>query len=531
MKKKPNRAAKARFKAGAQALASRSRFMDNIDGITFQGRRNMYQALGYSRNITPQMYRSRFRRNGVAQRIVTAFPKATWRGGAEVIDDPANPNQTAFELAWEALEKRLNVWAVFRRADDLAGLGRYATILLGTPGDLEQPLEQARPQDLVYLTPFSEEDAQVEKFDTDVKSPRFGLPVYYAIRRLAPTGTVRQNTPELVGRRVHFSRIIHIADGLLDDHVYGLPRLEKCWNLLDDLEKVTGGGAEAFWKRADQGMVISIDPMTNLKTDAQGNSPELENLKRQVEDYEQALKRVLTVRGVKVNTLGSQVADISTSVSALMTQIAAATEIPQRILMGSEAAKLASLTDADTWDERVLDRRSEYAAPQIVRPFVNRLIEKGILPKPKDDSYDVSWPEMKNLNESQRMDLAGKAADINNKSGHVVVTDAEIREKYLGLDAVGASRGPSAKLPVVDNAPGELDPAPGFTGQDDVPANAAPGQLNQGANAPAAPPKTAKSRWASRGKETAARSHLHEAADRFSGPGGEGRGRRDRRRA
>lgn len=420
--------------ASSSALLNRSRLQSNIDGVTFNGRRDMYTALGYTRTITPAKHRSRFRRNAVASRIVTAAPKATWRGGAEVIESNT-PTQTPFELAFEAMERRLNLWAIFHRADVLAGLGRYAIILLGTPGNFEDPLTELRPQDLMYMTPFSEEDAPIEKFDTDIKSPRFGQPTMYAVRRMTPNA-FRTTSAESIGRRVHFSRVIHVADGLLDDHVYGQPRLEKVWNLLDDLEKVTGGGAEAFWRRADQGLMFTLDPMLQVQTDpATGKMVELESMKQQIEEYEHGLARILTMRGVQAKSLGSDVADISTTVTALMGQISAGSEIPQRILMGSEAAKLASLTDADAWDERVADRRTEYAAPQIVLPFCNRMIQYGALPQPKE-TIEVRWPEIKNLNESQRMDIALKAAQVNRYAGAVVVSPAEIRDTYLGLDVL-----------------------------------------------------------------------------------------------
>lgn len=520
---------KPKHRAAASALSSRSRFMDNVAGVTFHGRRNLYKSLGYDRAITPQQYRSRFRRNAVAQRVVTAMPKATWRGGAEVIENDA-PTMTAFEQAWENLERKLNIWSVFHRADILAGLGRYSIILIGSPGELDIPLDEGTlsMNDVVYLTPFMEEDAVIEKFDTDYKSPRFGLPIYYSVRRLAPNA-FRTNTPETVGRRVHYTRVLHVADGLLDDHVYGIPRLERVWNLLDDLEKVTGGGAEAFWKRADQGLVLNLDPMLTMRKDPNtGKFTEIEQMRDQIEQYEHDLKRVLLMRGVKVETLGSDVADISGTVQSLMAQISAGSEIPQRILMGSEAAKLASTQDADTWDERVADRRSEYAAPQIVKPFVERMIWLGVLPKPKGH-FDVRWPEIKNLNEAQRADLALKWSQLNKNAGDVVVSGADIREKILGLDAdPAASRDVSEAIPKHHGDDNESQtqimprtPAYGYPTKPgvDLPAKTIPGDAGVPPRTPSGngnlPPKTNRSRWASRKEGSTSWQHVHDTADRF----------------
>lgn len=480
---------KALPRDAAAALSSRSRFWDNVAGITFHGRRNLFEALGYDRIITNQMYRSRYKRNAVAARIVEAMPKATWRGGAEVIENE-DPTQTDFEKGFEAMERKLNLWSMFHRADILTGLGRYCILLLGTPGELHEPLTRLDPSQLIYITPFSEEDAPIDKFDNKIDSPRYGLPEYYSVRRIAPNA-LRYNTPESKGRRVHYTRVIHIADTLLDDHVYGVPRLERVWNLLDDLEKVTGGGAEAFWKRADQGMVLDLDPMINLVRDTTtGKFPELESLKEQVNEYEHALKRVLTTRGVKVQMLGSDVSDISSTVSSLMSQISAGSEIPQRILMGSEAAKLASSQDADTWDERVMDRRTEYAAPQIVRPFVQRMIELQALPKPVGD-FDVRWPEVKNMNEAQRAAVAVQWAGMNKAAGMTIVTGDEIRDRILGLGKLpqNVTRTVSFELPVVKTAPPAALPAP----------------------------RSASSWVTAKGKERSGWAHIPATADRFLG--------------
>src|SRR5580765_2559090 len=129
-----------------QALTFRSR-LANIAGISFGGKRNMYEALGYQRELFPQDYRSRYRRNEVANRVVKALPKATWRGGAEVVEDNTD-KMTAFEQAWVDLESRLRIWTVFQRADILAGIGRYAIILIGAPGKMDEPLESCSADEI-----------------------------------------------------------------------------------------------------------------------------------------------------------------------------------------------------------------------------------------------------------------------------------------------------------------------------------------------------------------------------------------------
>lgn len=396
----------------------------NTAGYTFGGRRNMYRTLGYKRVLLPSDYRSRYKRNAVANRLVKALPKATWRGGATVVEDQDPEVDTAFEVEFADLAKRLNLWNVLQRADVLAGIGRFAIVLIGAPGELNTELTSASPDDIKYLMPFAEEDATIQRYDTDLNSPRFGLPMFYQVKRQQMTTASTENSAT-ISKLVHWSRVIHIADGLLDDNIFGEPRLECVWNLLDDLDKVTGGGSEAFWRRADQGMHFDLDKDLNVKEDAK------KALRTQIHEYEHDMRRFLLTRGVTVETLGSDVANFDKPADAIMAQIAAGSGIPQRILMGSEQAKLASTTDRSNWDDRVADRRVEFAGPCVVNQFVDRMVTLKVVPEPKQ--YEVEWPLMKVLDDSQRADIATKWAGLNKPGLPIVVSDDEIRERVLDL--------------------------------------------------------------------------------------------------
>lgn len=405
----------------ASALASRAGWLRQA-GITFNGKRDLYEALGYPREILLSQLRAQYLRNEIAGRVIDALPKATWRGGGEVIEDPDPEVMTPFEQAWQDLENRLHVWHIFQRADILAGLGRYSVILLGGPGFMDTPLEKCAPKDLRYMTPYAEEDAPILTWDMDDQSERFGLPVTYQLRR-----TVVGSGPTLMSRTVHWTRIIHVADGCLDDSVYGTPRLERIWNRLLDLEKVAGGGAEAFWKRADQGLQLNIDP--SIKAGPE----DLAKMTEEIDEYVDGFRRIVRTRGVEMKPLGSDVANFGPSVDALIGLISAGTGIPQRILMGSERGELASTQDKTNWDDRVSDRRDEFAGPVVVHQTVDRFVSLGILPEPKKPYYAV-WPEEKNMSDLDRAAYAEKLAGLNNLAGDTVVLASEIRDKALDFE-------------------------------------------------------------------------------------------------
>ena len=407
------------LRALSSALVSRADFA-KLAGYTFRGKRDLYDALGYQRLLKPIDYRERYARGGIAQRIVEAFPKSTWRGGIEVVEDEDPTIETEFEKAFTELNTRLNVWGMCEKVDILASLGRYAVLFLGAPGETSEPLERSSLDDLKYLAGFSERDITVEKLEPDIENERYALPTHYSLKRVsaATTGNIAQNT-----LRVHYSRVIHVAEGILDDPLVGKPRLESVWNYLDDLEKVVGGGAEAFWKRSDQGLQVNISP------DVSPTKEEKQALKEEIDDYIHLQKRVLTTRGVELNSLGSDVAQFHHNAGVILDLISSTTGIPKRILMGSERGELASTTDKSNYDDRVTDRRNEFAGPQIARPLVDRLIQIGVLPEAE---YEIRWPEIANVTDEQRMDMATKAALVNRTHGGTVITEEEIRDRILG---------------------------------------------------------------------------------------------------
>ena len=426
---------------------ARSRFAREA-GLTFDGARDLWKVLGYDRNVTTRQYREEYARGGIAGRIVDALPNATWRGTFDIVEDDDPEKKTAFEQAWMDLDTRLQIQAKLRRVDILSQLSTYAVLLIGAKGPLDTELPRGKAESLLYLTPFlggggpggdqsiravtTDADATVHEFETDVSSPRFGLPKSYQLRR------VDVNSPTLQVP-VHWTRIIHVAEGLLEDEVYGQPSLERVWNLLADLNKVTGGGAEAFWLRANQGLHMNIDKdmqlSTGTATGVQTKDQQIRDLQEQAEAYAHQQTRWLRTRGVDVQTLGSDVANFASPADAVLTQIAGAKGIPKRILTGSEMGELASSQDRDNWKDQVNGRQTGYAGPYIVRPLIERLIQYGYLPAPKGGplKYEVKWPQIQVLTEAEKADGALKWAQTNSTAGEPIFTEAETRDHWYGM--------------------------------------------------------------------------------------------------
>ena len=101
---------------------------------SFRGRRDLFDVLSYNETLDYREYRGRYKRGGLAKRVVDAYPVAVWRAGAEVYEDEDAKEDTPFEVAWKSLESRLGVWSRLQRAHTLALLSTYSVLLIGARG-------------------------------------------------------------------------------------------------------------------------------------------------------------------------------------------------------------------------------------------------------------------------------------------------------------------------------------------------------------------------------------------------------------
>src|SRR5262245_2324164 len=135
-------------------------------GNMFDGVRRTHAILGYKDEITYEDLKIRYIRQDVAHRIVCAYPEATWSQPPEILESLEPHEQTPFEAAWVELAKRLRVFSRLERADRLAQIGQYSVLLMGLRNQpaLDQPARPVRsPDDVLYLVPYSEEWAKIDR--------------------------------------------------------------------------------------------------------------------------------------------------------------------------------------------------------------------------------------------------------------------------------------------------------------------------------------------------------------------------------
>jgi 2'-5' RNA ligase len=400
-------------------------------GQSFDGKRNLYDTLGYKLDPEYVDYLNIYERDGLGTRVVDIVADETWRKHPVLFesedkaeDDKADPG--TLHESFKELADQHDLWAQFLEVDRMLGISRFSLLYLGLPGKPEEKVE-GQAGELAYVIACDEGTATVDEanIEKNPESERFGQPNYYNI--------IIDDQGEIT-RRVHYSRVIHIKQGRQRvgglGRVYGVPGLKNIINRLWDLEKVLGGGSEAFWKLIYQGVVLQADEGFSAPPK---DSTEYEDMQDEWDEWEHNLRRVVRAQGLNVKELGGKPVDSREQFDVIVEYIAGAKGIPQRRLLGSERGQLASSQDDDNFMDLIDARRHNFAEPYILRPFMKRCDELGILDLP--DKYFVFWPSLIELNDMQKMDLALKAAQaIATASGNapeIVMPLEEFASRYM----------------------------------------------------------------------------------------------------
>ena len=436
-------------------------------GISFGGKRDLYNVFGYHKNISYGQSLAKYGRQDIVARVIDAPADALWTKPPTVIT-----TNEAWNNAWQALVTKHQLWQIFGRVDRLAGIGEYSTLLIGFDDANKVDKSVAKAKNILYLQPYSCEGAQIKELEQNTSSNNFMKPSLYTINPNRDAMNAGNNA-KINGRsfEANGSRILHVVENPLTDEVYGNCRMERVFNLTDDLLKVAGGTAETFWLTANRGMQIDVDKEMELTPDDE------KALADELEEFQHQQRRYLRTRGVKVNSLGSDIPNPEQTFRMLIALISGATGIPTRILLGSEAGQLASTQDRNNWAERIIERRTTFGEPQMIKPFIRKLTAAGVLPQVDEQDIKIQWPEAFVLSPLERAQAGAQRArsaanmaktlDTNNQ----LLTIDEARE---ALDFAPRTKDTKEKEGNIKGGPGEKDGSTSKKTGDDATAAVSP---------------------------------------------------------
>ena len=402
---------------------SRTQLALTMGGTQYDGDRKIYKALGYPEDaeLTFEYFYKKYERQDIASAVIDRPSDSTWNGNLQIIEADGDPNDSELVKAWIELDDAIHIKSKLRRIDKLSGIGQFAILLLGFDDvkdfkNFKDPVEGKKG--LLYLKPISEGAVKIKEWITDTKNPRYGWPRIYQVtsKGLGDSSIVNEVL-------IHHSRVLHISDGSLISDIYGRPRLKPIINRLIDLEKLMGGDAEMFWRGARPGYTAKTQPDFEMSDDAEAA------LENELAKYEHDLRRFISLQGVDLEALESQVSDPLNHVDIQIQGISAQTGIPKRILIGSERGELASSQDKSQWLSLISTRQTEYAEPTIVRPFIKKLMEHGILPEQKE--FNVMWEDVFAPSEAEKVDVGKKRAEALKTYLDAVMGEEVIPKEYV----------------------------------------------------------------------------------------------------
>ena len=442
----------------------RETLAEALGHTSHKGARQYYKVLGYPKDIETDQYLGRYHRQDIAGRIVDLPATDTWK--LPPIIKVKDSEEGPFNDALSILVKQRRLWSAITRADRISGIGRFGGLFLGYLDGKEphEPAEKGslkKPEQLIFIRPFSEANAGIKTYEKDTQSERFGQPVLYNLKV--------EDGEQL---EVHWTRILHLADNKIDSEVFGTPRLQRIFNRLDDLVKLVGGVAEAIWLNMRPGTVMTTQPgyaMDMSDDDVKAT------VTKQIEEYVHDVWRFLTLEGIDVKQLTAQMLDPTGPFEVQIALISAATGIPQRVLLGSAAGELAAAEeDTKQWYGTIQSRQTNYAEPDILLPLLDRLTWVGVLPEVPEEDLAIEWPPLFEESEADRAEVA-KTWGVAVRTMDTEVTDKEKRD-LLGLP-VEIPEDMQDDEPEEDEEPAVVIPTDDELGDEDADAEAMVAQI------------------------------------------------------
>lgn len=429
-----------------------------IPRTLFDPRRDINDECGFPQTseITDEMYRELYDREPVATRVVEILPDECWKVQPTIFETDNPEEDTEFEQAWRELAKTIGreeswyegeksnpIWELLRRADIMSGIGSYGVILLGLDDgrELYEPAEPREGQQLIFASVYDKSLVEVSEWEADKGNKRYGWPTTYEIKFNDPrenSGDSVQRPGDIETNRVHWTRVVHIADGIRSNEIIGTPRQRPVFNNIYNLRKLYGGSAEMYWKGAFPGYSLKADKDIALA----GLLPTPSEIRSEMEKIMNGLQRYMGMAGLTMESLAPQVVDPTPQINTQIEAICIKLNCPKRKFVGSERGELASGQDESDWNDTIAGRQNGYVTPRIIVKFHNRLIALGVLPIPK--SYGVKWPDITKIEAEKKADVAVKLTDAMVKyvSGGVeaLIAPIDFLTEIIGLteeEAIG----------------------------------------------------------------------------------------------
>ncbi len=386
-------------------------------GISPDGKRDYNALFGYGETLSYTDFYGMYKRSGFGNVIVKKVAKACWgelptlkSGDVEILDD---------EIKTLA---KLGFFSAIQRADILNRIGSFSVLLIGLPDglDLDKPLGLAGKRiENLYFNPYNYDGITISKWDNDPTSIRYQKPEIYQLQTSFLSTSFKDLSFKAIN--VHWSRIIHLAEGTLDSSIEGESSLEAPWNSILDCEKIRGGSSEAFFRNARQQRALEADKDARLEPGSEASAA----LKENIEAFDNGWDSTLRLQNMKAQNLPINLATPRASFDVSVETLSGQTGIPIRILTGKGGGQTTGSEDRASWNALILDRRNDFCNGVLLRGL-EILQEAGLLKLP--DNVEVEWPPQSANNEKDQ-------SEVNKNKAETFAKVVDAMSKVVGDEA------------------------------------------------------------------------------------------------
>ena len=406
---------------------------------------NLYKAYGYPPDVTPEMLWELHERGATASAIVEILSSACWQTDPEVRRTPEGKMDSQEELLNAVLRR---VWSKFQDADRRSLCGSFAALILviadgrdpSMPvGPIKQGLGAAG---LVNAEPVSDFDMLRPDIDNNQLSRTYGQVLKYRYTPQDMSGN------RLATQDVHPDRVIIMSP---DGTMRRRPFLAPMVNAIINLEKLEGAYPEAALKVARSLTHFNVDTalkvtpgvggvaqITPVEGDAKSGSLKkaAKNVKTQVDNMNGSFENMVFTKGVSSSMLAPKLSTVADEIWALRATIAAAANIPMRVLFGSQSGERSSTEDRKEFNIVCDSRRNDQLIPRVME-LVQRMVSWGMIDggnpsDPRRMPWEVRWEPLVQATNEERLAQAREMREFYTASraaGELGVTVNEIRAK------------------------------------------------------------------------------------------------------
>lgn len=334
--------------------------------------KTMFGSYGYAPIITDQELTALYQGDAIARKIVRIRPEEMLREGFSI----GGPDTAVLEADCKAL----GVVENFQEAMIWANLYGGSCIYVGAQDGQqpENPLVEASVSAVSFLQIYDKRYAQPAKWYEDPQHPRFGRPETYRLQNLQ-TG---------LSSVVHESRLILFRGAHTDPETR---KAQNGWDssvLIAVYEKLRQ--FDSNYRAAEHLMTDASQAVFKLRgllgAIAQGKSQDLQTRAIIMDQFRSITRAVLldAEHGEEFSKVATSFAGLSDVLDRSANLLAAATEIPVTILMGTSPAGLNATGESDirVWYDKVASIQRSDLQPRLERILALLQVARKLPTKP-----------------------------------------------------------------------------------------------------------------------------------------------------